>query len=448
MRLAQLQRLIRLLGAYADPLAIPKPQKILGSGRLDVSWNLTSLAAEILDGWPQTFFSMLNQMEVSPSTFGAGRLHGRFGHFYSLLYRGLPEAEFDFLRQAFEEFVTEHWRGSFGGRNRRLIDRLPKKLSWIPAKHARQILGVSQRRLEALVASGEVASEVRHGRTGRTFLVVRRSDVEDITEAAVSHAVDLATASSLLGLKKQRAAALIPLLMPGVRKFGEAKYIWAIPRMLIDQILFKDVVLPVRSSALEGEVSLAHVIRYWPWSDQALARCINAYVKGEIKPTSCMPDAGGGAGLLFDSGELKTWHASQRKDSESFSVPEAAERLSVKQEVAYYLVRNGLIKAESATVGRKAMSRVSATNLLDFTNGYVFGRDLAAELEISPRATAERLAMLGIHAVSGPGVDGCRQLLYAKSKELDKAKRLLAKSTKKIRTRQRLTMQLLLGSGG
>jgi hypothetical protein len=217
---------------------------------------------------------------------------------------------------------------------------------------------------------------------------------------------------------------------------------------LIDQILFKEGVLPVRPSVLEGEVSLAHVIRYWPWSDQALARCIDAYVKSEIKPIACMPDAGGVAGLLFDSGELKTWHASQRKDTESFSVPEVAERLSIKQEVAYYLVRNGLIKAESATVGRKAMSRVSATNLLDFTNGYVFGRDLATELAISPRATVERLAMLGIHAVSGPGVDGCRQLLFAKSKELDKAKRLLPYSSKKIRTLQRPTMQLLLGSDG
>lgn len=439
MQVGQLQRLVRLLGAYGDPFAMPKPQKILGTVRLDVSWHLTSLAAEIIDQWPQSFFSMLSQMNDDPSTLGAGRLRGRFGHFYSLLYRGLPEPEFDFLRHAFEEFVSEHWRGSFGGHNRWMVERLPKKLAWIPAKHARQILGVSQRRLQTLIATGVMSSELRHGQSGRSFLFIRRADVEAMADRTTESVVDLVTAASLLGLKKRRAALVIPLLMPGVRKFGQARCIWEIPRALVDRILSIGHALPVRPPLQAEEITLGHVIRYWPWSDDSLANCLEACLKSDLLPIAYAQGTQGISGLVFPLSELKEWHASRAKNLVSYSIQEVADCLSIKQEVAYFLVRKKLLKAEPTKVGRKMMSRISAQDLVAFGDRYVFGRDLAAELEISPKAASEKLARLGVRAVAGPGIDGCRQLLFARGENLNTAMRLLADSLSKFHSSQRIT---------
>ncbi len=436
MSLIQLQRLIRLLGAYGDPVATPRPQKILGTGRLDISWNVTSLAAEILEKWPQSFFLMLSHMEGAAPKVGSGRLNGRFGHFYSLLYRGFPEPEFDFLRRAFEEYVAEHWKGSFGGRNRRLIDSMPRKMAWIPAKHARQILGISQRALDRLVTAGELSSELRYGQTGRSFLYVNRREVEVMADSKANSVVDLVTASSLLGLKKSRVAALILLLMPEVRKLGEVGSVWKIPRTLIDEVLAIGAALPVRPSLKEGEVSLGHVIRYWPWSDRAFGHCIEACIKGDILPVAHAQGSRGIKGWLFKSNELKAWHTSRARNADSYSIPELAERFSIKQEVAYFLVRKNLIKAERVKVGRKTSALVSVENLDEFERRYVFGRDLAAELEISPKAISEKLASLGVCAVSGPGVDGCRQVLFAKSVELNSAIVLLSRSLRKFATHQ------------
>lgn len=434
--LAQLQRVIRLLGAYGDSVAVRKPQKIIGVSRMDVSWHLTSLAAEIIDQWPQSFFAMLHRMEDSPSTVGAGRLGGRFGHFYSLLYRGVPDPEFDFLRRAFEEFVAEHWRGSFGGRNRRLISNLPRQMAWIPAKHARQILGVSQRRLQALIATGVMSSELRLGQSGRGFLFIRRADVEALADHAKEAVVDLVTAASLLGLKKRRAASLIPLLIPGVRTLGQVGCTWKISRVLIGRILSVGQALPVRPPLQEGEICLGHVVRYWSWSDGVLADCIEACLKGDLLPVAYARGSQGINGLLFQPDALKAWYASRPRGPASYSIPEVAERLSIKQEVAYFLVRKNLIKAERARAGRKAMSRVSVQGLADFEREYVFGRDLAAQLEMSPRALADKLAHLGVYAVSGPGADGGRQLIFCRNGELNNAISLLADWQSKFRMKR------------
>ncbi len=49
-----------------------------------------------------------------------------------------------------------------------------------------------------------------------------------------------------------------------------------------------------------------------------------------------------------------------------------------------------------------------------FSSTYVFRRDLAPALKTSPGAFAAKLASPGVTPIAGPGVDGCRQLLYRK----------------------------------
>ena len=433
MALPQLQRLVRMLAAYGDPMAGPRPQKVNGCTRLNISWQMTSLAAEIIDQWPQSFFALLEQMHDRGPIINPGKLSGRFGHFYHVLYRGFPEPEFDFLRRDFETYIAENWRGSFGRRNRRLFENLPKPLSWIPANHACQRLGISNRRLNNLVVEGRISGEERIGKSGRRFLVVRREDVE--TELAKGETdIDLKTCAALLGLKKMRVASLLPLLIPEARRAGGAGCTWVIPRKTVEDLLRINQTTQARNTVSPDEVTMAYVLRYWPWADHAVAQLMLAVLAESIKPVARIQKYDGIASWIFRQEQLREWHQStQQKTSTSLSVPEVATRLAIKQEVAYFLVRKGVLNAEVVRKERYEESRVSLEELSLFGAKYVFGRDLAATIGTSPKSLAERLSRVGINPICGPGVDACRQLLYAQGVGLNKAIGIVANHGRRIR---------------
>jgi len=430
--LKQIQRLIRYLGVYGDPMVGLKPKRPTGGVSLSSSWVTTSLASEILEQWPKSFYDLLDSMQKRQAGTGAGRFVGRFGNFYPMLYRAFPEQEFDFIRSEFETYVAENWRGSFGKRNRRLFENVHKKMAWIPSQHACRSLGISNRRLRVLIADNQIRGEERIGNSGRKFLVVSRPDVEEESKK-LSTEIDLSAAATLLGLKRSRAASILPRLIPDAYKTGGAGCPWAISKKTIDDLIRVGQTKPAKASINQDEVSLGFLLRYWSWSDDAIARLLRASLEGKLIPVARQESQIGISGWIYSQSELREWHEDHHKQqTQSLSVPEVAARLSIKQEVSYFLVRNSMIKAELVQRQRLTESRVKPEDLEIFEKNYAFARDLAATAETSSRGLARHLFQLGINPVCGPGVDECRQLIYAKGSELDNAMRMLTKNSKRF----------------
>lgn len=423
LELHELNKLIRLIGAYGDVGWQAKPQKIANADCLDVSWPITSLAAEILINGSAGIQGLLGQIyrrHGMPGK-GNGRLCGRFGYFYRLLYRGFPEQEFDFLRREFENFIAEHWQGPMGLRNKNLPVSLLARLSWIPASHACRQLGISLRRLRVLVDEGKIAGGQFISQKGRKFQVVRRTDVDTMLTLR-DEEIDLKAAAALLGLKKSRFAAMIHRLIPEAQKTGHSGCPWAIPRERVDRLIALADALPVINKATDDLVALATILRYWPWTDQTVADLLIASIEGEIRPVACVCGLRGIHDLTYKAQDLVSWHQQKAAGfSYSLSIPEAAEELQIKQEVAYSLVRSGILRTARERVGRRYATRVPDKSLTGFRDAFVFGRDLAEEMGTSPRALAERLDRLDIKPVCGPTVDGCRQYLFARGPALDLA---------------------------
>lgn len=97
------------------------------------------------------------------------------------------------------------------------------------------------------------------------------------------------------------------------------------------------------------------------------------------------------------------------------TVPQVADTLHVKQEVAYHLVHVGLLPASSSRQHGRAASLVHRRDVQVFQTRYAFGREIAMKLGKSPKAFAAWARELGLNAVSGPGVDQGRQLVYERS---------------------------------
>jgi hypothetical protein len=91
------------------------------------------------------------------------------------------------------------------------------------------------------------------------------------------------------------------------------------------------------------------------------------------------------------------------------TVPECADRLALKQEVIYHLVRVGLIPTHKAWSGRRQAQVVTLDALHAFERDYETLACAAVRAGVDHRSGLDWALAAGLSVVSGPRVDGGRQ---------------------------------------
>jgi len=411
LSVAQSQRLVRVLGAYGGIRHQRAPQKISGVDTLDVSWTITTVAAEVLGQWPAAFDRFLSRQGAkSPSQ--TGRMSGVFGGFYRALYKGLKEPEFDWVRQSFEEFIAEHWVGALGRRNRRMPEAVLSRLAWMPGPEAARKIGVSGTRLQYLIDTSAVRALTRISAAGRTFVMVRREDIDSIGHEDFAP-LTLAQASMQLGIKRQRLGRLLPLICPEATKVTLQGTPWLIPRPWVDGWLSMMEQLPVCQDMPSCMVTLDHVLRYGPLGDGAVAQLLLDISTGVLTPHARSTAHQGVVGVIIDQREVAS--RVQAAGANRMSVVQASEHLGVKQEVAYALIRLGLLEADETRMGRRIVATLSADQLQRFHSNCVFASELARACGRSPKAVVAALAAEGVIEIAGPNRGNCRQVVFARA---------------------------------
>lgn len=411
LTVAQCQRLVRVLGAYGGRRHQRAPQKIAGADTLDVSWTITTVAAEVLDQWPAAFHRFLSK-QGAESPCEAGRMPGVFGGFYRALYKGLKEPEFDWVRQSFEEFIAEHWVGALGRRNRRMPEAVLSRLAWMPGPEAARKIGVSGTRLQYLIDSGAIRALTRVSAAGRTFVMVRREDIDSIGHEDLAP-LTLAQVAVQLGIKRQRLGRLLPLICPEAMKVTLQGTPWLIYRPWVDGWLSIMAQLPVCQDMPCETVTLDHVLRYGPLGDGAVAQLLMDISTGSLTPHARSIAHHGVAGLIIDQREVA--RRAQVVGANRMSVVQASEHLGVKQEVAYALIRLGLLEADETRLGRRTVATLRAEQLQRFHSKYVFASELARACGRSPKAVVAALAAEHVTEVAGPNRGNCRQVVFARA---------------------------------
>ena len=301
--LQKIIRLVRFLGAYGQTVSERLPQKIREAGSMEVSWQVTSMAAEILADWPKNFHRALHAMLDRSSHYVGQRFPTRFGFFYASLFRQLADQEFEFLRIAFESFVAQHWPAPIAKRNSRLAESLIERGNWVSANMARRKLQISGSRLAELIRSGTLVGEERFSASGRRFLVVKKDSLAAMT-STLNDQVDLLTACKMLGLTKARLSSSLPGLFPEARKVEGKTNHWAISRSSILALL-NSCSSPLTANIGTGQVSLDHVLRYWACSDSEAAEVLSAIRAQAIKPIGQLPNKVGLGKLIFFEDEVR-----------------------------------------------------------------------------------------------------------------------------------------------
>ena len=382
---------------------------------LSQSWNTSTVAAEVLCNWPNAMIDTLSRWQQRCVESERGSLSKVFGNLYLALFNSLKGPEFEFMRVALGSYIAERWTGTLARRNRRFYVSLPERLPWVPAACAATVLGVSRRQVARLVAEGRLVGELRVTPRGRRFVVVNRDSLE--REApGLRQGLTLEEAAKRLGLPHDRLARILPSVCPLARQPPEEGYPWSIPETWVagmnEAVMRAPLITPREIKHTE---SFEDLLRYKFCNDRQVAAFVNAVGADQIKPLWRCDESATLGGLRFEyeaASDAIFWHVKQTR---WISIRNAASLLRVKQQVAYSIARSGLLKTRSVRIGRRREAFTTETWLNAFRRDYMFGRDFAEQIGKSPKATASYLRDQGVAAVSGPGIDGCRQLLYKKA---------------------------------
>lgn len=409
----QTQRLIRYLGNYMSLAAGKNPLKMRQAGDLNHSWPVTSLAAEVIADWPNAFHNALTQLEKHNRVDGRPSLNEVFGQAYHYVFKALKEKPFEELRHQFELWINVAWKGGIAKRNKRLTSTLMKQASWVPASVACDFLGISHQRLDLLIREGTIEGETHISEKGRKFVMVRRDSLQLVKDHLFG-LIDMTTAGKLLGLQKRRMRQLLTLVFTDAKKLGTSPSApWAVSRLEVNRLLELSINVGYVSIPDEGCVSLGHVLRYWTWSNEDIAGLITSVKSKEIIPVNLLDTVAGIAAWNFKESELKNWKLKNLNGMGTWlTITQAAKILGIKEQVAYELVNLGYLQSEVMPKQVKRGTRIRKSIIDAFNQNYIFATKIAEAMSCSPRKVINHFANFGKKPLSGPMIDGARQVLY------------------------------------
>lgn len=244
-------------------------------------------------------------------------------------------------------------------------------------------------------------------------VAVRKKDVENLLEGVATE-MSLESAASRLGISRHRLSRLLPQICPEAVKVTARGSAWAIPLAWVSAWETRIEQLPaLQPEDARSARTFDHALRHYPFDDVAVARLLLDFEESTLKADGRLYGRNGLAAVLFPLPALLSYFPEYSKiPSGLIAIPEVAQRLQVKQEVAYSIARRGLLPTISHRVGRRNCQLVEERHVGEFLQNYVLARDLAKHFGTSPRAVLGRLRAIGVVPALGPGVDGCRQTIY------------------------------------
>lgn len=191
---------------------------------------LLSRALPVFDNWPQNYYLFLDwrRKQYEDSRYVSGQ-HRDFTQYKNALYQQLSARDFDFLRGAYEEYLSTRWDGGHINRsNRRLSLSALDKKKYASRNEAMRTLRVDLTSIGKLLNKGILRAVIR--RAGNSSLIlIERSSIEEFNRE-FSQAIYLDDVARLLHITVKRTMELVkagllnPLRGPIVDGCGDWKF--------------------------------------------------------------------------------------------------------------------------------------------------------------------------------------------------------------------------------
>lgn len=376
--------------------------------RVSVLAGVSHKLGSLLENWPDNFYPWLDKIKASaPSSFSLRR---SFGRLYHWLYVELDTPEFDFLREAFEIYLKQHWEGPITQRNHWQTG-LHGQGNCITIQQACLKLRVTPAELKRLHAAGWLQANIVTSQSGRQFWSIPDAQLPSV-RISLSEGLTLGATAKYLGFSKTRIRQLVAerVLLPQFAPGDHGASVW---RFALDSLRVLVAHCQVRGivpSPIQPTISLNNALKTMRIDGPCFATLLRAIMKREVLLVGDVTGASKLSHLTLDKRTLDDWLSAYRVEHAGLlTIPEAAKKLGIKEQVAYHLVQRRLL---ASTIRNQTQLWISTEAIADFERQYVALRTLAQEAKTSPKAL---LAMLTVQPVTGPTVDGCRQYFYRRT---------------------------------
>lgn len=158
---------------------------LLYKGEIKELHKLFNEASHIFDDWPNNFYDFLRwwrkQKRISTSGYQRRQsiLYKDFGKLYMGLYHTLPASRFDFIRNAFVDYLVKDWEGCG------LLSFVHKKdcgedssVKYVSKSDAQRLLGANNEGINYFIRRGSLKTKIRSKGMKRLIFV----DVADIAK--------------------------------------------------------------------------------------------------------------------------------------------------------------------------------------------------------------------------------------------------------------------------
>lgn len=416
----RLHQLAVCLGARLSEAGQRKPLKIKESCKLEPARRVAHSATELLKDWPQGLRCHL-RTQLAADSAGSWQLSRRLGPIYRDIYKRLDDGCFGFVRSELEQVISQAWKGPINRRNRNLSHASWEGHAWVPIGAAARRLGLDQSLVRRMVNAGEVLAERQTLPSGKATTLVYLEDLRR-RDSDLRSGLSLDQLAARWALPESRvrqlaSAGVVPFF-GGAPSAGERW--WFAPSSVEEWVWIGDH-LPVYEAPLERQETLSASLRYRLQSEDLARETLLQIRAGGLRPRARLgrPEAIGQ--WLFEIDDLVRLRG-QIEGRDLLTVQECARELQIKDQVAYQLVRLGLLPTEEVHTRQGKVSRVRPSALKAFREVYVFGRDLVSGTQCASKWLAVRLIKDGHVPEAGPGVAGaeCRQYLWRRTGELEK----------------------------
>jgi hypothetical protein len=148
---------------------------------------LFTKAHKVFGDWPDNFHQFLRVQSTGKKRLNPHggeldtALRREFGSFYERLYEDLRESQFDFMREAFAEFLTDRIKSQSEPSAAAPCGPSFDIDTYISVAQARRLLKITHRALFDLIKVGEIDFVIRNKGTALRYLL-RLSDVENVKD--------------------------------------------------------------------------------------------------------------------------------------------------------------------------------------------------------------------------------------------------------------------------
>lgn len=417
LTLADLQTLVAVIGLYGDPNAPLRRSGTRHVERMDESWQITSLAAEVLSNWPSGFRAILEWLRKANDDGSTLRLGHRLGRLYHCLAQLTGSSQFQFVHDAIEEYLREMWPGMYVRANGRFSERRATK--WMPAREVRRRLKVSATVLDDLIARGQLTAECRITATGRKRTMLESSTVLALEKSGSVLGLDLTSAADELGLGESRFRGLVEKLCPNAWKTSGGQ--WQVPERDIDRYRGVCHRLPLMTTLQFAEqTTIAAALKYLHLTDVALLWIAKAVLAGDghIVPHGRHVRLSGIGAWVIDRQlvvralrETATENPSSAGSKPVLATAQIAKRWKIKPQVVYQLLKLGELSWTARKVSGHWAKWVALKDIERFETSFVTARKIAMASGKRSLGVIQQLRGVGMEPTIGAERD-CRQAFY------------------------------------